>query len=73
MIFALLLLLAIIITKLIYKVLLVLLAKEVSVNTIILNNWRFRGINHRPFNLLLICHYKCLFSFFALSFFRLIT
>ena len=72
MIFTLLLLSAIIITKPIYKILLVLLAKEASVNTTILNNWRFRGINHRPFNLLLIYYCKRLFSFFVLSSFGLI-
>ena len=73
MIFTLLLLLVIAITKPIYKVLLVLLAKEVSINTIILSNWRFRGINRRPLNLLLICYCKRLFSFFILSSFGLIT
>jgi hypothetical protein len=73
MIFILLLLLAIIIIKPIYKVLLALLAKEASANTTILNNFRSKGINYRSLNLLLICHYKRLFSFFALSSFGLVT
>jgi hypothetical protein len=73
MIFILPLLLIIVITKLIYEVLSVLLIEEASVNTTILNNWRFRGINYRPLNLLLICYYKRLFSFFVSSSFRLIT
>ena len=73
MIFTLLLLSVIIITKLIYKVLLALLAKEVFINTIILNNWKFRGINYRPLNLLLIYYYKHLFSFFTSFSFKLVT
>ena len=68
MIFVLPLLLAIAITKPICEVLLILLIKEASVNTTILSNWRSKGINYRPLNLLLISYYKCLFSFFILSF-----
>jgi len=73
MIFVLPLLLAIAIIKPIYKVLLALLAKEVSINTTILGNWRSKGINRRPLNLLSICYYKRLFSFFMLPSFRLVT
>jgi hypothetical protein len=53
--------------------LLVLLAKEVSVNTTILNDLRSKGINYRPLNLLLIYYCKHLFSFFVLFSFKLIT